>query len=142
MASRVYRIKPKHLNIAEEAFHEHLTADALQTQWLLSLAYPVHTHILNFAPLFIPAGQNVLPPLFCRASTSLFFKTWLRRHLIQEVFPVLPQNLQALTISRYNDLSLCLPSSLDCKFLESKDYVLLTAAFLALITVLVFQYYI
>lgn len=48
---------------------------------------------------------KVLPPLSYWVNTYLFFKMWLKRHLIQEVFPALPENLQILSISCYNHLS-------------------------------------
>ena len=108
---------------------------------------PWHTHIHDFTPRVHPNWPEwflfffFFFFFFSWISTCLFFKTWLRRHLIQELSPVLPQNLQVLSTPYYNDLSLCLPS-LDYKFLKSNDHVILIAVSLALSTLSVFQYYI
>ena len=70
---------------------------------------PMHTHSHDF----IPVWPSQLARMFS------LFKTWLESHLIQEHSSVLPQNLQVPSPSYYNDLPLCLPTSLVCKFLRN-----------------------
>lgn len=53
-ASQGLQNEPTHWSMADEALHQHLTSDALQTQWLLSPAYSVHAHIRD--SLFFFAG--------------------------------------------------------------------------------------
>lgn len=117
------RTKPKHCSMLVRTFTDILHLMGCRP----SGCCPQHT----------PCTPHLwLPPLFCWASICLVFKSWLRRHFIRELFPVLPQNLEARETSDYHDLFFCLqvpqeqcPCVTNCSILE-------------LGAVPVFQYYI
>lgn len=99
LALRAYRIKPRHLSVADEAFHQHLTSDVQCTDPVAAVSStPTHTFIHDFAPACPSQLARKYPLHFLRCiSTCLFCKIWLQRHLSQELAPVLPQSLWVLT---------------------------------------------